>query len=135
MKQEYIDLLRKDIAARLPYKPVVTNEKLDGGYGHRLHLGDLATSRYIDSLNIENTKVYLRPMSSMTEEEKRELKELHFYYTDDHIVNDEDNDFKPIIVDEMHCSYIIDWLNKHYFDYRGLIPMGLAIEAQEGMYK
>ena len=22
-----------------------------------------------------------------------------------------------------------DWLNKHYFDYRGLIPMGLAIEV------
>jgi hypothetical protein len=28
-----------------------------------------------------------------------------------------------------------DWLNKKMFDYRGLIPMGLAIEAPEGMYE
>lgn len=26
---------------------------------------------------------------------------------------------------------LIDWLNKHHFDYRGLIPMGLAIEVTE----
>ena len=29
----------------------------------------------------------------------------------------------------------IDWLNANHFDYRGLIPMGLALEAPEGMYK
>lgn len=80
------------------------------------------------------TKPYLRPMSSMTKEEKKELKELHFYYTDGHIVNDEDKDFKPIIVDEMHCVCIIDWLNAHHFDYRGLIEKGLALEAPKGMY-
>ena len=28
-----------------------------------------------------------------------------------------------------------DWLNAHHFDYRGLIPKGLALEAPEGMYK
>ena len=30
---------------------------------------------------------------------------------------------------------LIDWYNKHHFDYRGLIPMGLALEALEDMYK
>ena len=25
----------------------------------------------------------------------------------------------------------VDWLNAHHFDYRGLIPMGLAIEVIE----
>ena len=29
----------------------------------------------------------------------------------------------------------IDYLISHHFDFRGLIPMGLAIEAPEGMYK
>jgi hypothetical protein len=29
----------------------------------------------------------------------------------------------------------INWLNGHHFDYRGLIKMGLALEAPEGMYK
>ena len=28
-----------------------------------------------------------------------------------------------------------DWLNKNMFDYCGLIPKGLAIEAPKGMYK
>jgi hypothetical protein len=28
----------------------------------------------------------------------------------------------------------IDWLNKHHFDYRGLITKGLALEAPDGMY-
>ena len=30
---------------------------------------------------------------------------------------------------------VMDWLNAHHFDYRGLIPMGLALEAPEEMYK
>jgi hypothetical protein len=79
--------------------------------------------------NMEMVKPYLRSMSSMTEEERKELKELHFYYTDAHVINDEDKDFKPIIVDEVHCSCIIDWLNAHHFDYRGLIERGLAIKV------
>lgn len=29
----------------------------------------------------------------------------------------------------------IDWLNANHFDYRGLIPMGLALEATADMYK
>ena len=32
-------------------------------------------------------------------------------------------------------SRSIDWLNKNMFDYRGLIPLGLAIEAPSDMYK
>ena len=27
-----------------------------------------------------------------------------------------------------------DWLNKHHFDYRGLIEKGLALKAPKGMY-
>jgi hypothetical protein len=27
-----------------------------------------------------------------------------------------------------------DWLLEHHFDYRGLIPMGLALEAPKDMY-
>ena len=80
--------------------------------------------------DIENIKPYLRPMSSMTEEERTEfdtkfhictkLSEHYFAYA------------KPII--EIYQESI-DWLNKHHFDYRGLIEKGLALEAPEGMYK
>lgn len=30
---------------------------------------------------------------------------------------------------------VIDFYNSRYFDYRGLIPKGLAIAAKEGMYE
>jgi len=30
---------------------------------------------------------------------------------------------------------VVDWLNAHHFDYRGLIEKGLALEAPEGMYE
>lgn len=34
----------------------------------------------------------------------------------------------------IHSIPVIDWLNAHHFDYRGLIEKGLALEALEGMY-
>jgi hypothetical protein len=50
-----------------------------------------------------------------------------------------DSDFSvyPIeytFVYEHDINSYIDWLNKHHFDYRGLIEKGLALEAPEGMY-
>ena len=67
-----------------------------------------------DGISAECIKPYLRPMSSMTEEEK---------------------DTYDIMV-LCNASWVVDdWLNYHHFDYRGLIPMGLALEAKKGMYK
>ena len=66
---------------------------------------------------VEHVKPYLRPMSSMTVEERFEYNGF-----DGYIFSDEDVIIK------------IDWLNKHHFDYRGLIKKGLAIEAPENMY-
>lgn len=36
--------------------------------------------------------------------------------------------------DERLDVLLRDWLNKHHFDYRDLIGIGLALEAPEGMY-
>jgi len=72
-------------------------------------------------------KPYLRPMSSMTEEEKKEYNSVvfkHEFYN-----GDEEN-----ILYYEDFDYLMDWLNAHHFDYRGLIEKGLAIEAPEGMY-
>ena len=57
---------------------------------------------------------YLRPMSSMTEEEE-------IYYN--------------TVYTALKFYEKEDWLNANHFDYRGLIPMNLALEAPEGMYK
>ena len=44
-------------------------------------------------------------------------------------------DFQPIMCNIANEQNMFDWLNKKGFDYRGLIPMRLALEAPEGMYK
>ena len=57
-------------------------------------------------------KLFLRPMSSMTEEEKLM--------------------YEGLMIGIDNISYmldVIDWLNSHHFDYRGLIEKGLAIDA------
>lgn len=86
----------------------------------------------------EDFKPYLRSMSSMTEEEKKELSERYVwkingsgieikYHSDGYWDND------------IYCSteeylWLFNWLNAHHFDYRGLIEKGLALEALPGMY-
>ena len=76
-------------------------------------------------------KPYLRPMSSMTEEEK-----VEYYNT----MDKETQRNYPNSCDFSESVYYsntiktFDWLNAHHFDYRGLIPKGLALEAPEGMY-
>ena len=78
--------------------------------------------RIIVNLQVVTLKPYLRRMSSMTEEEKKEYYKLHVIEYDDngHIIDKTGKD--------------IDWLNEHCFDYRGLIDMGIAIEAPKEMY-
>ena len=71
---------------------------------------------------------YLRPMSSMTEEEKEKLQSLH-----DIISNENYGDgYSPSAWDAI--TEWEDYCNSRHLDYRGLIPMGLALVAPEGMY-
>lgn len=64
-------------------------------------------------------KPYLRPMSSMTEEE--DTRRCAFL-----------DDIEGGVAEAI--PNYIDWFNEHRFDYRGLIDMGLAIEAPNEMY-
>lgn len=101
-------LLLKDLCARLPYG---VRYKGDGGWGINPHQH---TTSLCTILTSEEPLVYLRPMSSMTEEEE-------IYYN--------------TVYTRLKFYEKVDWLNAHYLDYRGLIPIGLALEAKEGMYK
>ena len=121
MTQEEKQLLVKDLCARLPYG-VICDMWFEGNESDKITevlkcggLMRLMTSEY----NFI-AKPYLRPMYSMTEEEEKTLNSIleYQYYSDDSCM----------------CE-AGDWLNAHHFDYRGLINKGLAIEAQEGMYK
>ena len=129
MTQEDKELLLKDLCARLPYG---TKAELHGEVCTVLGYFDdfvMLTSNTPlgQQTNIANIKLYLRPMSSMTEEERDEFRSLGgvMSYSRQH-------DHWAL------CAFSpegYDWLNEHHFDYRGLIEKGLAIEAPERMYK
>lgn len=123
MTKEDKELVIIDISARFPYgvKVQINSDvkKVVGvknGFVVTKERGLFSTNvEYIT--RIECCRPYLRPMSSMTEEEKKEYKHLvAFSGSPDGVAN------------------FIDWLNKKMFDYRGLIEKGLALEAPKGMY-
>ena len=107
MTQKDKELLLKDLCCRLPYGVYIQTKR----YNIPIEL------RYISIDNIPEIKPYLRPMLSMTEEEKEWL-----YSNFDYIES-----FGIKCYDKIPEYY--DWLNEHHFDYRGLIEKGLAIDC------
>ena len=149
MTQNEKELLLKDLCARLPYgvkcsfisskgnipstivKVDIENETVS-------HKPDGQSNVYFHWIESGYIKPYLRPLSSMTEEEKKELKaatcpEGTGYFNEQYLICPMSHFGEYIGYDFM--SNILNWLNAHHFDYRGLIGMGLALEAPEGMYK
>lgn len=84
------------------------------------------------AFSVEDVKPYLRPMSSMTEEEKGELKKLSNEYLEDWTNSQTSIDKWKL---DAKISYKRSvFYNSHYLDWNGLIELGLALEAPEGMY-
>ena len=130
MTQEQKELLLKDLCARLPYGVVVHADDVDIKLdrNHR-GLGVLYYEHYSEEAKKKcgyneedfsiiisgcfyghDIKPYLFPLSSMTEEQEKEWR-----YT---------------LSSDGNITYeTVDWFNKNHFDYRGLIPMGLANDA------
>ena len=128
-------LLLQDLCARFPYGVKVhkKNSELDGTLiDTELRNGLLVITTpkiSVCTISIDECKPYLRPMSSMTEEEKKERGHYIYDLIGDNLLTYEVGfDIEDIIFE------YIDWLNRHHFDYRGLIEKGLALEAPEGMY-
>jgi len=133
MTQEEKRLLLKDICARLPYGikcQIDYDNEEDADLGIERYCDDRIVSVCVETEEIglyeaseyfypDEIKPYLRPMSSMTFDETREFLSI------------ESGECKEYFL----TTNKQDWLNAHHFDYRGLIPMGLALEAPEGMYK
>ena len=128
MTQEDKELLLKDLSARVPYglkcsiyrvddfgvgwRDAILNGVVRDDYGYGFYFDDYV---YVDSIN--KVKPYLFPMFSMTEEQKTELMELMYKA---------DTPFGAIFSENIDY---FDWLDKNHFDYRGLIPKGLAEDA------
>ena len=114
MKQEDRELLLKDLSARLPYG--VKIELMPITKGKCVTLTPIILQDYFISDDV-NYLPYLRPMSSMTEDEMEEYDDMRYA--------DKDNDLS---------LHLLDWLNSHHFDFRGFIPLGLALEATPEIY-
>lgn len=132
MTQEHKDLLLKDLCARLPYG--VKCENHNHVYGKNIFkVTDIRDNGYICGIiNNRNywaifdpleLKPYLFPLSSMTEEQQKEYRKV----CDLDMTILENRPMKGEPFPTMYNSQ--DWLDAHHFDYRGLIPMGLANDA------
>lgn len=87
---------------------------------------------------IDQVKPYLKSMSRLTVEDrermKRELCPNGTGTFDDNYLLCPMNHYGEMI-SYTFMEDILNWLRKHHFDYKGLIQMGLALEAPEGMYE
>lgn len=115
MTQDEKELLIKDLCARLPYSDVQIHISYEDGfkYDKTLTYEDVKNYSQLPACSTTIVKPYLRPMSSMTDEERQE--------------------YGLVLCDELSINQF-DWLNAHHFDYRGLIEKGLALEAKDRMY-
>ena len=142
MTKEEKELVVKDLCARLPYGVIVqVNDGLRGTYDRRLV--QVFCDRVSCSVNvcnplkecicIDSVKPYLRPMSSMTEEEEAEIANILEEVYDFTFRTEELLEMIPM--QETFPMAAVDWFYENGFDIRGLIPKGLALEAPEGMYE
>lgn len=120
MTQEDKDLLLKDLCARLPYDVKVNcNDKVYNFAGIQYFniciLTDDNENNAFTTAGIKYIKPYLFPMSSMSDEQ------LPYYITT--------LKYSEETRGMVETPNSFDWLNKNHYDYRGLIPKGLALDA------
>ena len=128
MTQEDKELLLRDLCARLQYKvkasyygaeeEMQTYDEIEGVCGDYVEIGQY-------SLPIEAIKPYLFPLSSMTEEQYNEF--FSYYHNIEMAEIKASGDYLKAAYLGENAKH--DWLNKNHFDYRYLIPMGLAKDA------
>ena len=140
MNKEDKQLLLKDLCARLPYgvKLRYVEDLVVKKESHIITLNNIYLEHILNG--DADIKPYLRPMSSMTEEEFELLKQYSGLEYDQLDLAEFPNnhkclDFYLSEIPSYTVILVFDWLNTHHFDYRGLIEMELALEAPEGMYK
>lgn len=142
MTQEQKDLLLKDLSRRLLYGVKIFAKYTDGdGLGDvkervgilcqidtdsvlGLHLENEDDYSYL-YVSISEVKPYLFPLNSMTAEQLYELREMFGF----------EIEFGSSFIDfngrlsYLEMDALFEWLDGHHFDYRDLIPMGLALDA------
>lgn len=151
MTQEDKELLLKDLCARLPYgvkiqyngwdydrdcefSTVETLIGIDDMFIYTLWSDEKDKHSIVEPLSITDYKPYLRPMSSMTEEEKEEMHNLlspegTAIYKNEGIATSINHHGEYVTYEFM--NRIIQYLLENHFDFMGLLDKGLAIEVKE----
>ena len=146
MTQEDKDLLLRDLCARIPYNvrmheiDPTNNIQLEiflSGVTCESNIAVKTKNKGIMCGAIEEFKPYLFPLSSMTEEQTKEVHSLIYQgvsesvdETKEWLKTRKENELRPITLTYLlNFKLVIDWLNENHFDYRGLIKKGLAIDA------
>ena len=129
MTQKEKDLLLNDLCARLSHRPKIWFAESNSNDHLQSIWYDNLEGWQVDGDNLSApvyaVKPYLFPLSSMTEEQKREYNSLRDFVPTYHY------EYGDIVEDtELYDNFeSIDYLIANHFDYRGLIPMGIAIDA------
>jgi hypothetical protein len=115
MTQNEKELLLQDICSRLPYGVWIEGKLKDCPFSAKCMLnprnaGDITL---IERGQYDFYKPYLLPRSSMTEEQEEEYKKTTI----------------GTGIFTVWTTSTYDWFNKNHLDYRGLISLGLAIDA------
>ena len=129
MTKEEKQLLLRDLSARISYGVIVNCCDMVGEKVTSIDENGLINNDY----DIDEVKPYLFPLSSMSEEQKRELDERYLntinnnriyirYHSQGYWDNDTEAEFNDYL-------WLIEWFLLNHFDYRGLIPKGLALDA------
>jgi hypothetical protein len=124
MTEEQKNLLLKDLCARLPHRIKASYYGVEEECETWDEIEGITPDGYVDigqySLPIECIKPYLFPLSSMTEEQEKEF---------DKLIELELKAISDEIDHTQATAFEVDFYNKHHYDWRGLIPLGLAIDA------
>ena len=134
MTEKDKELLLEDLSARLPYhvkckvwlKYGTTEEGL---LDLEHNYGDVLQDAFFYTDRIKDIKPYLRPMSSMPEEEREFLNRMALENSLKCI--EEEDPQKVFLLRVKHDAEELSYLYKHHYDVNGLIPKGLAIEVTE----
>lgn len=135
------ELLISELSSRLPYGVICECDKIP-------FKGELREINFTYNMcrlyNVENDtsetcyiydcKPYLFPLSSMTEKQKKEISKRYNFHNSYGLCIEITNHSEGYWDDDNSCHlqdylWLVNWLNKNHFDYRGLIEKGLAKDA------
>lgn len=123
-EKDKLKLLKRELKERIPYGVKV--QIIDDNDCVMVCKLDKETLNFVGKWDI---KPYLRSIGTMTDSEKREYWECYHEDTTNPISSMKPGEHKLPSFEKSN-----EYLKKRMFDYNGLIPAGIALEAPKDLY-